>query len=61
VGGFDVNIYCDEKDAARYRHLRSLIKTPKGLVEAQALLWNAAPQRKRLDAHIDEHMRRNDK
>jgi len=42
-----------EADAGRYQWLRQEIKTKAGLVNAQALLWNAAPERKRLDRIID--------
>jgi len=45
-----------EADANRYQLLRELIKTKDGLVDAQALLWNAAPERKRLDRYIDHRI-----
>jgi len=45
-----------EADAARYQWIRQQVKTKAGLVDAQAMLWNAAPERKRLDRLIDEAM-----
>jgi hypothetical protein len=40
-------------DSERYRWLREQVRNNEDLTNAQAMLWNSAPQRGRLDAAID--------
>ena len=44
-----------QRDAARYRHFRQLVKDDH--IKAQSMVWNSFPSRKQFDRFVDESMK----